>query len=34
MGYDRGDGFPFDFKLNGIPFGLKPKGKLSAQQEF
>ena len=21
MGYDRGDGFPFDFEPNGIPFG-------------
>ena len=23
MGYDRGDSFPFDFELNGIPFGSK-----------
>ena len=29
MGYDRGDSFPFDFELNGIPFGSKSKGKLS-----
>ena len=29
MGYDRGDSFPFDFESNGIPFGLKSKGKLS-----
>ena len=29
MGYDRGDSFPFDFEPNGIPFGLKSKGKLS-----
>ena len=21
MGYDRGNGFPFDFETNGIPFG-------------
>ena len=29
MGYDRGDSFPFDIELNGIPFSLKSKGKLS-----
>ena len=29
MGYDRGDSFPFDFGPNGIPFGLKSKGKTS-----
>ena len=29
MGYDHGDSFPFDFEPNGIPFGSKPKGKLS-----
>ena len=29
MGYDRGDIFPFDFEPNGIPFGSKPKEKLS-----
>ena len=29
MGYDRGDSFSFDFGPNGIPFGLKSKGKLS-----
>ena len=29
MGYDRGDSFPLDFELNGIPFGSKSKGKLS-----
>ena len=29
MGYDRGDSFPFDFELNGIPFGSNLKGKLS-----
>ena len=29
MGYDRGDSFPFDFEPNGIPFGSKPKTKLS-----
>ena len=29
MGYDRGDGFPFDFEPKGIPFGSKSKGKLS-----
>ena len=29
MGYGRGDRFPFDYKLNGIPFGSKSKGKLS-----
>ena len=29
MGYDRGDSFPFDFELNGTPFGSKSKGKLS-----
>ena len=29
MGYERGDSFPFDFELNGIPFGFKSKGKLS-----
>ena len=29
MGYDHGDSFPFDFEPNGIPFGLKSKGKLS-----
>ena len=23
MGYDRGESFPFDFELNGIPFGSK-----------
>ena len=26
MGYDRGDGFPFDFEPNGNPFGSKSKG--------
>ena len=29
MGYDGGDSFPFNFELNGIPFGSKSKGKLS-----
>ena len=29
MGYDRGDSFPFDFELNGIPFDSKSKGKQS-----
>ena len=29
MGYDRGDNFPFNFELNGIPFRSKSKGKLS-----
>ena len=29
MLYDRGDGFPFDFGPNRIPFGSKSKGKLS-----
>ena len=29
MGCDRGDSFPSDFEQNGIPFGLKTKGKLS-----
>ena len=29
MGYYRGDGFPYDFERNGIPFGLKSKGKPS-----
>ena len=29
MGYDSGDSFPFDFELNGDPFGSKAKGKLS-----
>ena len=29
MGYDRGDTFPFDFEINGIPFDSKSKGKLS-----
>ena len=29
MVYDRGDSFPFDFEPNGIPFGVKSKGKLS-----
>ena len=29
MGYDHGDSFPFDFELNGIPFGSKSNGKLS-----
>ena len=29
MRYDSGDSFPFDFELNGIPFGSKSKGKLS-----
>ena len=29
MGYDRGDSFPIDFEPNEIPFGSKPKGKLS-----
>ena len=29
MGYDCGDGFPFDFEPNGNPFGSKSKGKLS-----
>ena len=31
MGYDHGDGFPFDFEPKGIPFGSKSKGKLSPQ---
>ena len=31
MGYVRGDSFPSDFEPNGIPFGLKSKGKLSQQ---
>ena len=31
MGYDRGDGFPFDFEPNGFPFGSKSKGKPSSQ---
>ena len=29
MRYDHGDSFHFDFEPNGIPFGLKSKGKLS-----
>ena len=29
MGYDRDDGFPFDFEPHGIPFGSKSKEKLS-----
>ena len=29
MGYDRGDGFPFDLEPNGFPFGSKSKGKPS-----
>ena len=29
MGYDRGDSDPFDFELNGIPFGSKSNGTLS-----
>ena len=29
MGYDRGDGFPFDFEPTWNPFGSKSKGKLS-----
>ena len=29
MGYDRGDGFPFDFEPNGIPFDSKSRRKLS-----
>ena len=29
MEYERGDSFPFDFELNGIPFGSKSEGKLS-----
>ena len=29
MGSDRGDSFPFDFELNGNPFGSKSKVKLS-----
>ena len=29
MGYDRGDGFPFDFEPNINPFGSKSKGKPS-----
>ena len=28
MEYDRGDSFPFDFELNGIPSGTKWKGNL------
>ena len=28
MGCDRGDSFPFDFELKGIPFGSTSKGKL------
>ena len=31
MGYDCGDSFPFDFELNGNPFGSKLKEKLSPQ---
>ena len=31
MGYDRGDGIPFDFEPNGISFGSKSKGILSAR---
>ena len=34
MGYDPGDNFPFDFELNGIPFGSKSKGKLSKEIKF
>ena len=33
MGYDRGDGFPFDFEPNGIPFGSKSNGKLSPRSD-
>ena len=29
MGYDHGGSFAFDFEPNGIPFGSKPKVKLS-----
>ena len=29
MGYDSVDSFPFDSEPNGIPSGLKSKGKLS-----
>ena len=29
MEYNRDDSFPFGFEPNGIPFGLKTKGKLS-----
>ena len=28
MGYDRGDSFPIDFVLNGIPFDSKSEEKL------
>ena len=31
MGYDRGDGYRFDFELNGILYGSKFKGKLSSR---
>ena len=31
MGYGCGDGSPFDFESNGIPFDSKSKGKLSPQ---
>ena len=31
MGYDRGDSFPLDFEPNGLTFGSKSKGKLSAR---
>ena len=31
MGYDRDDSFTFDFEPNGIPIGLKSKGKLSSR---
>ena len=29
MVYDHGDSFPFDFEVNGIPFGSKLEVKLS-----
>ena len=33
MGYDRGGSFPFDFEINGIPFGSKSKGKLPTERK-
>ena len=33
MRYDRGDGFPFDFEPNRIPFGSKSKEKLSPRSD-
>ena len=34
MEYDRGDGFPFDYKQNGFLFGSKSKRKLSSQFSY